>query len=104
MSYDLVAGDRGSKLIVTCRDRSSNSAINLSGKTVELRYQLNGGTVQTRTMTVTDGPAGKAEYQFTASDLAAGTLTGEIRISPGQTDQLTSVTPFYLAVRAALGA
>ena len=46
--------------------------------------------------------SGKAEYQFGASDLSAGTLRGEVRIQPGLSDQITSLDPFYLPIREPL--
>ncbi len=101
MSYDLVAGDR-SKLVATCLDRATSAPLNLSGKTLELRYRIDNGALQTKPMTITDAANGKAEYQFAAADLTAGTLTGEIRIQPGLSDQVTSLAPFHLSVRAPL--
>lgn len=104
MGYHLVAGDAGSKLVVTCKDSETLVAVNLTGKTVKLRYTLDGGAVQVKTMTIQNpATAGKAEYQFGASDLTAGTLTGEVRINEGQDDQVTSVDVLVLSVRAALG-
>lgn len=102
MHYELVAGDTGSKLVVTCKDSATKAVIDLTGKAVQLRYRIDGGALITKTMTVQNPPtAGKAEYQFGANDLSAGTLAGEVRIQPGAADQLTSLDPFYLPVRAA---
>jgi len=100
MGYDLVAGDRGSKLIVTCKDNVTKTVINLTGKTVQLRYTIDLGALLVKTMSVPVGTDGKAEYQFAAVDLTAGILTAEVRIQDGASDQLTSLDPFSLAVRA----
>lgn len=103
MSYELVAGDTGSKLVVTCTDNQSQAVIDLTGKAVQLRYSINGAAVVIKTMTVqTPATNGKAEYQFGASDLSAGTLTGEVRLQNGASDQLTTVNAFYISVKAPL--
>lgn len=103
MGYELVAGDTGSKIVRTCKDNQTQAAIDLTGKIVHLRYKINDGVLQTKTMAVQNPPtAGRAEYQFGANDLIAGTLQGEIRIQPGAADQLTSLLPFSLQVRAPL--
>jgi len=104
MGYELVAGDTGSKLVATCKDSQTKAVIDLTGKTVQLRYAIDGGAVVTKTMTVqTPGTLGKAEYQFGVNDLSGGTLKGEVRIQPGLSDQITSLNPFELSVRPALG-
>lgn len=103
MSADLVAGDRGSMLIVTCRNNATKDVIDLTGKTVRLRYAINGGADQEKDMAVQDPAAnGKAAYQFAAADLTAGCFEGEILLQAGAPDQVTSVGKFYLQVRAAL--
>lgn len=103
MGYELVAGDTGSKIVLTCRDNQTQAAIDLTGKIVHLRYRIDGGAMQTKTMAIQSPPtAGKAEYQFGSSDLTAGTFQGEIQIQPGAADQLTSLLPFALQVRAPL--
>ena len=103
MLYALIAGDTGSTVVVTCRDNQTQAVIDLTGKAVQLRYKIDGGALQTKTMTIQNPQtAGKAEYQFGASDLIAGTLQGEIQIQPGAADRLTSLLPFSLQVRAPL--
>lgn len=107
MGYELVSGDTGSKLVRTCRDNTTKQPLDLTGKTVQLRYKIDGGGLIVRAMVVqAPATAGKAEYQFGSSDLplvgTRGTLQGEIRINPGLPDQLTSVLPFSISVRAAL--
>lgn len=105
MAYDLVSGDGGSKLRVTITDSASGELIDLTGKTVKLRYSLNGGTTQQRDMTLLNQTTskGQAEYQFLAADLtAAGELNGEVRLQAGLSDQLTTVDTFHLSIKAPL--
>lgn len=102
---DLVAGDGGSKLRVTIRDSATQEPIDLNGKTVKVRYAINGGTVQERDMIVLDQAAskGQAEYQFLMADITAGgEMQGEFRIQSGQPDQLTTVDTFHLHIKAPL--
>ena len=104
-TVDLVAGDGGSKIRVTIKDQQSNDTIDLTGKTVKVRYAINGGTLQQRDMTVLNQTTnkGQAEYQFLTTDLtAAGELKGEVRLQAGQSDQLTTVDTFHLAIKAPL--
>ncbi len=103
MAAELVKGDKGSKITVTCLNNQTGAVINISGKTVELRFKIGGGTLLTKTMTVTDGPNGVAEYQFTDTDLNdSGELSYEVRISPAAADQATSVELGRITVRAPL--
>lgn len=104
-TYELVAGDGGSKLHTTILDRVTKETIDLTGKTAQLRYSFNGGATVEKTMTVLNQTTnkGQAEYQFLTTDLTvAGTLEGEVRVQDGLSDQLTSVDTFHIAVRAAL--
>lgn len=100
--HGFVAGDGGSRLVVVCRDHDSQQPINLAGKTVQLRFRINAGTVAERSMTITDAAAGKAEYVFASSELLAGLLTAEVRLNPGLSDQLTSIDELSIPVRAPL--
>lgn len=102
-NYDLVVGDGGSTLRVTIKDHVSGELIDLTGKTVQVRYAINGGTVQQRTMTALNQATstGQAEYQFQTSDLTvSGELKGEVRLQAGLSDQLTTVDTFHLAIKA----
>jgi hypothetical protein len=103
MAADLIAGDRGSKLVVTCKDSETGAVLDLTSKTIQLRYQINGGTLVTKTMTAQSPAAsGNAEYQFAAADLVAGTMVLEVRLQNGLADQLTSVDKSRLTVGAPL--
>lgn len=104
-NYDLVAGDGGSKLRVTIRDSQSGELIDLTGKTIKVRYAINGGVLQQRDMTALNQTTskGQAEYQFLAADLTAGgEMKGEVRLQAGLYDQLTTVDTFHLAIKAPL--
>lgn len=104
-NYDLVAGDGGSKLLVTITDSKTGELIGLTGKTIKVRYAINGGTLQQRDMTALNQTTskGQAEYQFLAADLTAGgELNGEVRLQAGLSDQLTTVDTFHLKIKTPL--
>ena len=103
--YELVAGDGGSKIRVTIHDTQTKEPMDLTGKTAQLRYALNGGTTVEKTMTVLNQTTnkGQVEYQFLAADLTAGgTLDGEVRLQDGLSDQLTTIDTFHLSVKTPL--
>ena len=104
-AVDLIAGDGGTVLRATIRDSETHTLIDLTGKTVQLRYSLNGGATVQKTMTVLDQTTqkGQAQYQFLTTDLTAGgELSGEVRLQAGLSDQLTTVDRFHLRVGTAL--
>ncbi len=104
MAYDLVAGD-GTKITLTFVDRVTQQPIDLTGKTAKLRYKINGGALQSRTMTPLNQTTnkGQAEYVLQAADLtASGQMVGEGRVNDGEADQLTSIETFTREVRGAL--
>lgn len=103
--HDLVQGDGGSILTVTLLDSLSGQPLDLTNKTVQLRYSINGATTVEKSMTLLNQGnfPGQATYQFLAADLSvSGLLTGEVRIQDGLTDQLTTVDEFRLAIKAPL--
>jgi hypothetical protein len=104
VSYEAVAGDRGRKIIVTVQ-RHPGEVMDLTGKTVHVRYRISGAAAEVRQMTVLDQGAnpGQAEYTFLQADLAAGDLVGEIVVQLGQADQVTAPDTFILPVRDPLG-
>lgn len=58
--------------------------IDITGFTVKVTYRLDYGAQVTRTGLVSDGPAGKALYAWTAADLTtAGRVTGEMTVGNG---------------------
>lgn len=103
--FVMVAGDGGTKLRVTVTDLVTKQPIDLTGKTVRARYSLNGAATVTKSMTVLNQATlpGQAEYLFLTTDVTAGgMIDGEIRLQDGQTDQLTSVETFHIAVKTPL--
>lgn len=105
MGFDLVVGDTGRSITITFTD-VDGAPIDLTGKTPTLRYRIGTGAVQTKAMTPADQGThtGQASYQFTANDLAAGTLEYEGVLDPGGAAQLTTLDTGKLTVRAAVGA
>jgi len=104
-TYEIVAGDGGSAVSVTITDSVTGDPVDLTGKTAQLRYTVNGGATVTKSMTVLNQATnpGQATYQFLTTDLTtSGELRGEVRLQAGQPDQLTTVDDFYIAVKAAL--
>ncbi|MCI0488926.1 MAG: hypothetical protein L0229_20230 [Blastocatellia bacterium] len=100
MHMDLVAGDSGTTLVVTCKDKDSKAAINLNGKNVKVKWRANGGALQTKTMTVTDAAGGVAEYLFLTGELIKGILKGEVEITDSSGLVITQVEPFSLSIRS----
>lgn len=105
MHVDVKVGDGGVTVIATITDKSTNRPLDLTGKTAQLRYSVNGGATVLKSMTVrnqTNFP-GQAEYQFLTTDLTvAGELIGEVRLQTGLSDQLTTVDEFHLVIGAPL--
>jgi BppU N-terminal domain len=99
MHVDLVAGDSGSKLVVTCKDKDSKAAINLTGATVRVKFRVNDGSLITQVMAISNPTGGVAEYLFLSSELPAGTIKGEVEITDSNNRVLTQVEPFSLYVR-----
>jgi hypothetical protein len=80
MAQTLVAGDN-TELRRTLRKFSDSSIIDVTGATVKLYYSIDGGAVQTRTMTLLDAPNGRVKYKFALTDLIYGRFVGEIEIT-----------------------
>lgn len=101
MAVEFVAGDTGSKLVVTCKDKGTGDLIDLTGATVRLKYRIAGGSLATKTMSIqSPSTSGKAEYLFLAGELTDGEMVGEVEITDGEGKVTTQVTPFRLAIRA----
>jgi hypothetical protein len=65
---------------------------------VTLRWRIDGGTLVTKTMTITDAPNGVCTYTFDAADLVAGIMQAEVRVTLAG-KFTTSVEPFFFTVR-----
>lgn len=83
ISYDFTAGDTGSVLRITVRDKYTKSVIPLNTiYTVNLLFKMEGGMLVSRAMTVLTGADdGKAEYQFSTGELTAGTMQAQIEVT-----------------------
>jgi hypothetical protein len=98
----IVKGDGGSILRITITESETDAPINLTGKTVKLRFSIAAGVLKERNMTVLDQATnpGEVEYQFPTTDLdASGEMEAEYRINQGQADQLTSASKLRITVR-----
>lgn len=99
MPINLVAGDTGSILKVTCT-RIDGSIIDLSGATVSLFWRATRGAPQRRSMDIEGAPTdGIVYYQFQAGELVMGGLVGEIEITFPDGKVLTSALSFDIPVR-----
>ncbi len=81
--YDFTAGDTGSVLQVSIRDRYTKGLILLNGVyTATLLFKSAGGALQSRSMTILSGANdGKAEYQFQTGELTAGELETQVELT-----------------------
>lgn len=104
MGYELVAGDSGAELIVSLVDKTTGGALDLSGKTITLKYSLANASVQTRPMTIVEPPeSGQCRYVWQAADLTThGNIEAEVYVNDAQTG-LTTVEAFQLNVRRRVG-
>ena len=100
-SYSFVSGDTGSVLRVTCTNDSDDSAINLTGSTLSLRWLNSSGVLVTQAMTIVTAASGIAQYQFGASELYAPSMSFEIRITDSSANVIRNLSPIEVNVRAA---
>lgn len=77
--YEVVQGDN-TKYEVNCQ-KQDGSIFDLTGCTVEINWQDEGGTPETRAMTVTDAPNGVAEYVFQGDELTPPRMILEVKIT-----------------------
>jgi hypothetical protein len=113
VDYDFTASSED-RFRVWCADESkdaitgiiSEAAIDLTGKTVKMRYKIGTGALVTRTMTLvlpqTGTDKGKAYYDWLTDELTAGELTGEITIEDSDTTPHRQPGEFVLQIKAAL--
>lgn len=100
MDYSFVAGDTASVLVVYCRRSDDDSIpVDLTGASVKLMWRIDGGTLVTRGMTIADASAGKATYEFTTSELAAGIMSAEVEVTTAD-GITTSLESFRFTIRA----
>lgn len=98
MPINLVAGDTGSFLQVTCT-RVDGSVIDLTGADVRLFWRATSGPPQKRDMSIVNATNGIVSYQFQTGELMMGGLVGEIEIEFPDNTVLTSALAFSIPVR-----
>lgn len=73
-------GDTGRVLQVTLQD--DGTAIDITGATVQLLYRVSGGSITTKTMSITVPASGLVEYTFLAPDLTEeGVFQYQVRLT-----------------------
>ena len=103
MSYDLVTGDTGSKLIVTITDSDTGAVVDLTSCTVRFRWEDATGAIATRTAAIPTPANGKAEYQFAAGEIIAPEMRIEVEVTDGTGAVVTGTELIKLSVREELG-
>jgi hypothetical protein len=103
MSYDLVTGDTGSKLVVTITDSDTGAAVDLTSCTVRFRWADAAGAIVNRTATILNPANGKAEYQFAAGEIIAPEMQIEVEVTDGTGAVVTGTELIKLTVREELG-
>lgn len=102
MSYDLVTGDTGSKLVVTITDNETSLPVDLTGSTVVFRWEGDSGLVS-KNATITNAAAGIVEYQFDVGDIIYPRMRIEVEITDGIGKIVTGTDLIELTVREQLG-
>ena len=100
---DLVTGDTGSVLSVTCKDSATGVVIDLTGATVKLRWEDAAGTIVSKTMTVTTPATGIATYQFATTEIFAPKMKFEVEITDSGGKIVSNLALIELTVREQLG-
>lgn len=101
MSYDFVAGDTGSILNVTCKDKATKAVMDLTNCTVSLQWLNAAGTRTTVAMTIVSAVAGTVKYQFTTGQLFAPGMIFEVKITDALSKVVTSLDTISVSVRKA---
>ena len=81
MAAELVTGDTGSVLRITCKDNELNTTIDLTGGSVALRWEDDTATVQSRAMTIENAAGGIVTYQFVAGEIIYPKMKFEVEIT-----------------------
>lgn len=103
MTNLFVANDSGSALQVTCKDKTTGVVIDLTGKTVQLRWEDADGVLVTREMVIVNGPGGIASYKFALNELYGPTMRFEVQITdPVLQTVVTGVDLIEVGVREPL--
>lgn len=101
-SYEFTSGDTGSVLRVTCVNDDDESAIDLTGATVELQWnRRSDGALQTKSMTLVTPASGICSYQFATGELEAPAMSFEVKITDASSKVIRSTATIDVDVRAA---
>ena len=99
--HQFVENDTGSALRITCIDDETELPVNLTNKTVYIRFKINSGATASQVMTILNTASGTVQYQFQAGELLRGTLYVAVRIiDNSDTTHVTQLDPFTYLVRA----
>lgn len=99
--YEFTSGDTGSVLRVTCVNDDDESAIDLTGATVVLKWYSRAGTLVSQTMTLVTPASGICSYQFAAGELEAPAMSFEVQITDASSKVIRSTATLDVDVRAA---
>jgi hypothetical protein len=99
---EFVAGDSGSKLSVTCTDNALQTAINLTGSSVNLKWENEAGAMVTKAMTIDNAATGVCSYQFAVGELFAPAMTFELEITTASGKIISNLDLIDISVRAKL--
>lgn len=102
MTYDMVAGDTGTVLNVTCKDKATALIVDLTGCSVNLRWVNKTSAVTSVAMTIVSAVAGTCKYQFTTDQLYDPAMTFEVKVVDALGKVVTSLDPIIVSVRKAL--
>lgn len=98
---DLVTGDTGSVIRVTCSD--SAGVINLTGAAVRIRWEGVDGLLVNRTMTIDNAISGIVSYRFVANEIFHPKIVFEVEITDATGYIITSKDMLTLIVREQIG-
>jgi hypothetical protein len=100
-SLKAIAGDTITRVRATCKDANTSAIVDLTSTTVKLKYRINDGVLQTRTMTVVSPPtSGIVEYQFVTGDLTEGWFVGEIEITDNASLKINTSSKIFMDIEA----
>lgn len=102
MNYDMVEGDTGTKLRITCTDKDG-TAIDLTGATVKLQWRDSANVEVERSMTIEDAPDGIVYYVFAADEIFTPKMVVEVEITDASSKIVSSSSTLCLSVRSQLG-
>ena len=99
---DFVNDDTGSVLKVTCKD-NTNTVIDLTGSSVNLRWKSRIGIVQTKVMTLDGDPTtGIATYKFLAGELIQPHMEFEVEVTDSSGFIISNLNLITVNVRKGL--